>query len=113
MHKTISQTLSLSKSPRLETILMVEEFIKENSGEYKKRSMWEALPKKMMYQTFSTIISYLEYSGKIAFDKERKIGWIYNPQLAQKYLAREDLSWKYDSEIKDKICRRKRKESPF
>ena len=45
--------------PRLDTVLMVEEFIKEHSGEFKKRALWENLPKKMMYQTFCTIFDYL------------------------------------------------------
>lgn len=78
--------------PQLDTVLMVEEFIKEHSGEYKKRSLWEALPKKMMYQTFCVIFDYLLYSNKIALDKEGKIAWIWNPELVKKYLNRSDLS---------------------
>ena len=78
--------------PRLDTVLMVEEFIKEHSGEFKKRSLWENLPKKMMYQTFCMIFDYLLDSGKIAIDKEGKICWIYNPELIRKYMEREDLA---------------------
>jgi len=78
--------------PQLDTVLMVEEFIKENSGEYKKRSLWEALPKKMMYQTFCVIFDYLIYSNKIAIDKEGKIAWIWNPELVKKYLNMPELS---------------------
>lgn len=78
--------------PQLDTVLMVEEFIREHSGEYKKRSLWEALPKKMMYQTFCVIFDYLLYSNKIAIDKEGKIAWIWNPELVRKYLNRLDLS---------------------
>ena len=59
-------------SPQLDTILMVESFIKEHSGEYKKRALWENLPRKSMYQTYSTIISYLQDSGKIAADAKGK-----------------------------------------
>jgi hypothetical protein len=113
MSKAILQTLTIQRSPRLETILMTEEFIREHSGEFRRRSLWEHLPKKMMYQTFSTIMNYLEYSGKIAFDKERKVGWIYNPALVKKYLKREDLSWEHDFKIKDKIRGRERKGSFF
>lgn len=80
--------------PQLDTVLMVEEFIKKHDGEFKKRKLWESLPKKMMYQTFCVIIDYLLYSGKISIDKEGKIGWIYYPELARKYLARKDLRWK-------------------
>jgi hypothetical protein len=78
-------------SPQLDTILMVESFIKEHSGEYKKRALWENLPRKVMYQTYSVIISYLQDSGKIAADSERKICWIYNPGLVQRYINRPDL----------------------
>jgi hypothetical protein len=78
-------------SPQLDTILMVESFIREHSGEYKKRALWENLPKKMMYQTFSTIIRYLQDSGKIATDTDKKICWIYNPEIVQRYLDSSNL----------------------
>jgi len=77
--------------PRLDTVLMVEEFIKEHSGEYKKKSLWENLPKKMMYQTYSLTFDYLERSGKIARDREDKVAWIWNPKLTAKYANRPDL----------------------
>lgn len=78
-------------SPQLDTVLMVESFIREHSGEYKKRALWENLPKKMMYQTYSVIIGYLLDSGKIAADKEGKICWIYNPELIKRWLDNRDL----------------------
>lgn len=77
--------------PNLETVLMVEHFVRENSGTYKKKALWEALPRKMIYQTFCVIVDYLTYSGKIAIDKEEKIAWIYNPSLVKKYLAKNHL----------------------
>ena len=80
--------------PQLDTVLMVEEFIKKHSGEFKKRSLWEALPKKMMYQTFQVVFNYLEESGKIALDKEGKIAWIWDPEGVKKYLAKPELFWK-------------------
>ncbi len=76
---------NILRYPRLDTILMVEEFIKEHDGEFKKRKLWESLPKKMMYQTFQVIIDYLLYSKKISIDSEGKIGWIYYPETAKKY----------------------------
>jgi hypothetical protein len=78
--------------PQLDTVLMVEEFIKEHSGEFKKKSLWEHLPKKMMYQTFCVVFDYLSDSQKIAVDKEGKIGWIWNPELVKKYLSKPGLS---------------------
>ena len=80
--------------PQLDTVLMVEEFIKGHGGEFKKKSLWEHLPKKMMYQTFCVIIDYLTESGKIAVDKEEKIAWIWDPEGVKRYLKRKDLSWK-------------------
>ncbi len=75
--------------PRLDTVLMVEEFVREHSGEYKKRRLWEHLPKKVMYQTFCVIFDYLASSGKIATDREGKIAWIWNPELVRKFLKPE------------------------
>ena len=80
--------------PRLDSVLMVERLIYDTSGEFTKKQLWDRLPKKMMYQTFSVIIDYLLYSGKIAVDKEGKIGWIWDPEGVEKYLKREDLFWK-------------------
>lgn len=59
--------------PRLDTILMLEEFIRDHSGEFKKSSLWDSLPKRTMYQTFCVIFNYLVESGKIAVDGEGKI----------------------------------------
>ena len=78
-------------SPQLDTVLMVESFIREHSGEFKKRASWENLPRKMMYQTFFVIIRYLQDSGKVAADADGKICWIFNPELMKRYLAGDGL----------------------
>jgi hypothetical protein len=78
--------------PQLDTILMVEKFILDHGGEFKKRSLWEHLPKKMMYQTYCVIFDYLLESGKIAVDKVGHVCWIWNPKLAEYYINRKDLS---------------------
>lgn len=78
--------------PQLDTVLSVEEYIKNTSGEFKKRALWESLPKKMMYQTFCVIFDYLVDSKKIAVDKEGKICWIWNPELVNYYLSHPELS---------------------
>ena len=82
-----------ARYPRLDTVLNVEEFIKEYDGEYKKKQMWNALPKKMMYQTFSIVIDYLLISGKISVDSKGKIGWIFYPEESEKRLKQAHLSW--------------------
>lgn len=80
--------------PQLDSVLMVEKFVYENSGEFKKKQLWENLPKKMMYQTFSVIIDYLLYSGKIAVDIEGKIAWIWDSEGVEKYLKNTKLNWR-------------------
>jgi hypothetical protein len=82
---------TILRYPRLDTVLMVEDFIKEHDGEYKKRKLWESLPRKMMYQTYCVIIDYLLASRKISADSEGKMGWIYYPEIARQYYARKDL----------------------
>ncbi|MBU1246294.1 MAG: hypothetical protein KKH88_03090 [Nanoarchaeota archaeon] len=79
--------------PQLDTVLMVEEFIKKYDGEFKKRALWEHLPKKMMYQTFCLIIDYLLYSRKISIDAEGKIGWIFYPEKVKEHLKHKELFW--------------------
>lgn len=85
---------SSARFPRLDTVLMVEDFIKENDGEFRKKQLWEALPKRMMYQTFSLIIDYLLVSGKISVDAEGKIRWIFYPKDVEKRLKKAHLFWK-------------------
>jgi len=72
--------------PRLDTVLMVEEFIRKNSGQYTRTQVWRQLPKRAMYQTFLVILDYLVSSSKVSTDSKGKIGWIYNPKLVQKFL---------------------------
>jgi hypothetical protein len=83
-----------NNQPRLDTILMVEDFIKSHSGEYKRRSLWEHLPKKMMYQNFKKIIDYLRASGKIVLDRDGVVVWIWDPDIVRQYYNRDDLSIK-------------------
>ena len=92
--KQAQENKGILRFPRLDTVLMVEEFIKENDGEFKKRALWESLPKKVMYQTFCVIIDYLIYSRKISIDAEGKIGWIYYPNSAAYFHRRKDLGRK-------------------
>ena len=79
------------RSPTLDTVLMVEEVIKENSGEYNRTGLWKSLPRKVMWQTFLVILEYLESINKIAFDKEGKIIYIWNPKLARILRQRKEI----------------------
>lgn len=92
MPQVISQK-NILHYPQLDTILMVEKFIKDNSGEFKKKSLWESLPKKMIYQTFCVIFDYLLESGKIAKDKVGHVCWIWDPEGVKYFLSKPHLSW--------------------
>lgn len=62
--------------PQLDSILMVEKIIQETKNYPTRMELWNSLPKKMQYQTFKLILTYLERSNKIMFDKD-KIIWIF------------------------------------
>ncbi len=79
----------LVRSPRLETIIMVEEFIKEHSGEFRKTELFNKLPKKMMWGTFNVILNYLWKNNKIAIDKKDYVIYIWNPELVEKLKNRK------------------------
>ena len=91
MHELIHRFKTIAHYPQLDTVLMVENFIRENSGEFRKRSLWEHLPRKMMYQTFCVAFDYLLESGKIATDSEGKIVGIWNPDMVNKYISKPHL----------------------
>ena len=82
--------ITILHSPTLESVIMVEKTIQKYSQECGKYQLWKRLPKKMMYQTFQTILDYLENSGKIFIDKDGCIIWTYNPERIKR-LIKEDL----------------------
>ncbi len=88
------KTRQILHFPQLDTVLMVERFIKDHGGEFRKKSLWENLPKKMMYQTYCLIIDYLLDSNKIAVDNGGKVCWIWDPEGVKRYLSRPDLKWR-------------------
>ncbi len=83
-----------ARFPRLDTVLFLEEFIQKHDGEFRKKQLWNELPKKMMYQTFSIALDYLIVSGKVSVDSEGKIGWIYYPDDVEKRLKKTHLFWR-------------------
>ncbi len=61
---------------------MIEEAVKKSKNRGKVR-IWKSLPKKIMYQTFSLVLEYLENSGKILVRK-REVLWIHDPEIMKK-----------------------------
>ena len=83
-NKSYIETNDIARSPTLQTVLMVEKFIEENSGEYKKTDLFKNLPKKVMWQTFQVIMEYLESIHKIVYDREGYVVYIWNPEFFKK-----------------------------
>lgn len=79
----------ITRSPRLETVMMVEKFIKKNSGEYKKTGLFLHLPKKMMWGTFNVILKYLYDNNKIGISKKGYIIYIWNPELIKRFINKK------------------------
>lgn len=79
----------MKHSPTLDSVLMVEKTIKKYSQQYGKYQLWKKLPKKMMYQTFLTILDYLEKSNKIMIDeRDGIVFWTYDPETIKDLMAR-------------------------
>ena len=87
----IMQKTSFERSPTLDTVLMVERLIEKYSGEFNRTELWKKLPKKVMWQTYLYILDYLKVTNKIAFDKEGKVAYIWNPKLVKKILSQPNL----------------------
>lgn len=78
------QILKSARYPNLQTVIMVEEFIKDNSMFYTKREIFNNLPKKMLWGTFKIIIDYLEETLKITIEKDETVSYIWNPKFLEK-----------------------------
>jgi len=75
------QTIQVKKeeikhSPTLNTVLMVEEILKEANEVITIAELKRRLPKKVMHQTLLQILDYLQLSGKIIIGT-KGILWIY------------------------------------
>ena len=75
----MSQTTILEKgthSPTLNTVLMVEDVLKEAEELITLPELKRKLPRKVMHKTLLQILDYLQYSGKIIIGT-KGILWIY------------------------------------
>ena len=75
-------TKTILHYPRLDTVLMVEDAIKDAKNYPTRTELWKGLPKQVQYQTFQVILEYLLESNKVIFTKDNRIMWIAsNPKL--------------------------------
>lgn len=77
------------RMPRLDTVIMVENFIKENSGKFKKTELFNKLPKKVMWGTFNIILEYLVENNKIGVDSSDYVIYIWNPGLVKRFMNKK------------------------
>ncbi|MCK4883777.1 MAG: hypothetical protein KAS30_02805, partial [Candidatus Diapherotrites archaeon] len=75
------------RSPNLNTIIMVENFLKTNRDiPLKITELKQKLPKQIMHQTLKIILEYLFKSGKIIYGP-KGVQWIYSePEHLKKML---------------------------
>ena len=66
---------SEQRSPTLNTVLMVEEALKNADGMITLAELKRKLPKQVMHSTLRNVLNYLAYSGKIYYN-EKGILWI-------------------------------------
>ncbi|PIN78067.1 hypothetical protein COV15_00190 [Candidatus Woesearchaeota archaeon CG10_big_fil_rev_8_21_14_0_10_34_12] len=78
----------IARSPTLDTVMMVEKLIEENSGEFNRTSLWKKLPKKVMWQTYLVILNYLQSINKIAISNGGILVYIWSPNSAKKFMKR-------------------------
>ena len=79
----------ITRSPRLETVVMVEKFIKEHSGDFKKTELFNKLPKKVMWGTFNVILKYLYDNNKIGIDRKGVVVYIWSPETAKLFIHKK------------------------
>jgi hypothetical protein len=88
--KKLPKRTALSRSPRLDTILMVEKTLFRYKSDKTITEIWRSLPRKVMWTTFTTILNYLEYSGKIHLEADKTITWLWDPHKIEE-LKRKGL----------------------
>ena len=92
IHKVVSTDMTMktriqegkravARSPTLQTVQMVEKFIDDSSGEFKKTELWRKLPRKVMWQTFQVIMSYLEGTSRVVYDRHGYVVYVWSPEL--------------------------------
>tara|TARA_Y100000310_G_scaffold268493_1_gene281121 strand:+ start:248 stop:553 length:306 start_codon:yes stop_codon:yes gene_type:complete len=81
----------IKRYPNLNTVLMVEDFLKKNRDKpLKITQLKQKLPKQIMHQTLNVILEYLFRSGKIIYGP-KGIQWIYSEPEHLKNMLKDSL----------------------
>lgn len=77
-------------SPTLNTVLMVENTLKDAKQIIKISELKRRLPKQVMHQTLMQILDYLQESGKIIITTKGVV-WTYTPKEEMERLKKGGL----------------------
>ena len=88
IHK--QRNTDLEHSPTLNTVLMVEETIRNSRESIKMSELKRKLPRKVMHSTLIKILDYLQLSGKILIGTKGVV-WIYTPRKELERMIKKGL----------------------
>lgn len=88
--KTETVQVEIMHSPRLATVLMVEDTLRKAGEVIKISELKRRLPRKVMHGTLLQILDYLQRSGKILITT-KGILWIYVPREELERLVKQGL----------------------
>ncbi|HLD56860.1 MAG TPA: hypothetical protein VJA47_01045 [archaeon] len=77
-------------SPTLNTVLMIEDVLKNADKQLTVAELKRELPRKVMHNTLLQVLDYLQISGKILFTSKGVI-WIYEERGKLEELVRKGL----------------------
>lgn len=86
----VTEQVQIMHSPRLSTVLMVEESLRAAKGVLKISELKRKLPKKVMHGTLLQILDYLQESGKILITTKGVV-WVYRPPTELEKLKKGGL----------------------
>ncbi|PIN76027.1 hypothetical protein COV18_01225 [Candidatus Woesearchaeota archaeon CG10_big_fil_rev_8_21_14_0_10_37_12] len=79
-------------SPTLDTILMVENVIKEAKEVLSMAELKRRLPRQVNHNTLKLVISYLQQSGKIEYTPNGMV-WIFMPKEDIRAILSKGKQW--------------------
>jgi len=88
---TQNEIIKIKRYPNLNTVLMVEDFLKKHQDlPLKLSEIKKKLPKQIMHPTLKIILEYLFRSGKILYGP-KGIQWIYTEPEYLKKMMKDGL----------------------
>lgn len=84
--------LRVLHSPTLDTILMIEDTIRNAKQVLSIAELKRRLPRKVNHNTLKVVLGYLQKSGKIEFTPDGVV-WIYMPKEDLAAMLRKGRTW--------------------